>query len=73
MIPLSLAQIARVTGGQLCHGDPDAVVSGEVVIDSRVKRDEGARSLAPMGIGLGDDRDLAHGGVAGKNFLDLKR
>ena len=35
MIPLSLAQIARVTGGQLCHGDPDAVVSGEVVIDSR--------------------------------------
>jgi UDP-N-acetylmuramoyl-tripeptide--D-alanyl-D-alanine ligase len=35
VIPLSLAQIARVTGGQLCHGDPDAVVSGEVVIDSR--------------------------------------
>ena len=35
MIPLSLAQIARVTGGQLCHGDPGAVVSGEVVIDSR--------------------------------------
>ena len=35
MIPLSLARIARVTGGQLCHGDPGAVVSGEVVIDSR--------------------------------------
>ena len=35
MIPLSLAQIAQVTGGQLGHGDPDAVVSGEVVIDSR--------------------------------------
>ena len=35
MIPLSLARIAQVTGGQLCHGDPDAVVSGEVVIDSR--------------------------------------
>jgi UDP-N-acetylmuramoyl-tripeptide--D-alanyl-D-alanine ligase len=35
VIPLSLARIARVTGGQLCHGDPDAVVSGEVVIDSR--------------------------------------
>src|SRR6266567_2522622 len=35
MIPLSLARIARITGGQLCHGDPDAVVSGEVVIDSR--------------------------------------
>ncbi len=35
MIPLSLARIARVTGGQLCHGDPDAMVSGEVVIDSR--------------------------------------
>jgi UDP-N-acetylmuramoyl-tripeptide--D-alanyl-D-alanine ligase len=35
VIPLSLARIAQVTGGQLCHGDPDAVVSGEVVIDSR--------------------------------------
>jgi hypothetical protein len=35
VIPLSLARIARVTGGQLAHGDPDAVVSGEVVIDSR--------------------------------------
>ncbi len=34
MIPLSLAQIARITAGQL-HGDPAAVVSGEVVIDSR--------------------------------------
>ena len=35
VIPLTLARIARITGGQLCHGDPDAVVSGEVVIDSR--------------------------------------
>ena len=35
MIPLSLARIAEVTGGQLAHGDPEAVVSGEVVIDSR--------------------------------------
>ena len=34
MIPLSLARIAQITGGQL-DGDPDAVVSGEVVIDSR--------------------------------------
>jgi UDP-N-acetylmuramoyl-tripeptide--D-alanyl-D-alanine ligase len=34
VIPLSLARIAEVTGGQL-HADPDAVVSGEVVIDSR--------------------------------------
>jgi UDP-N-acetylmuramoyl-tripeptide--D-alanyl-D-alanine ligase len=34
VIPLSLARIAQITGGQL-HGDPDAVVSGEVVIDSR--------------------------------------
>ncbi len=39
MIPLSLARIAQVTGGQL-HGTVpplwgDAVVSGEVVIDSR--------------------------------------
>jgi UDP-N-acetylmuramoyl-tripeptide--D-alanyl-D-alanine ligase len=35
VIPLSLAQIARVCGGEL-HGDPDAVVRGEVVIDSRL-------------------------------------
>jgi UDP-N-acetylmuramoyl-tripeptide--D-alanyl-D-alanine ligase len=34
VIPLSLAQIAQVTGGRL-HGDPAAVLSGEVVIDSR--------------------------------------
>ena len=34
MIPLPLAQIARITAGQL-HGDPAAMVSGEVVIDSR--------------------------------------
>ena len=34
MIPLILAQIARITAGQL-HGDPAALVSGEVVIDSR--------------------------------------
>jgi UDP-N-acetylmuramoyl-tripeptide--D-alanyl-D-alanine ligase len=35
VIPLSLARVAQITGGQLCHGDPGAVVSGEVVIDSR--------------------------------------
>ncbi|HTQ91064.1 MAG TPA: UDP-N-acetylmuramoyl-tripeptide--D-alanyl-D-alanine ligase [Streptosporangiaceae bacterium] len=35
MIPLPLARIAQITGGQLRHGDPAAVVSGEVVIDSR--------------------------------------
>jgi UDP-N-acetylmuramoyl-tripeptide--D-alanyl-D-alanine ligase len=35
VIPLSLARIAQLTGGQLHHGDPAAVVSGEVVIDSR--------------------------------------
>jgi len=35
VIPLSLARIAQITGGRLGHGDPGAVVSGEVVIDSR--------------------------------------
>ena len=40
MIPLTLAQIAQVTGGQL-HGDPAVVVSGEVVIDSRRARPGG--------------------------------
>jgi UDP-N-acetylmuramoyl-tripeptide--D-alanyl-D-alanine ligase len=34
VIPLTLAQIAGITGGRL-HGDPAAVVTGEVVIDSR--------------------------------------
>jgi UDP-N-acetylmuramoyl-tripeptide--D-alanyl-D-alanine ligase len=34
VIPLSLAQIARITGGQLT-GPPEALVTGEVVIDSR--------------------------------------
>jgi UDP-N-acetylmuramoyl-tripeptide--D-alanyl-D-alanine ligase len=34
VIPLSLAQIARITGGRL-DGDPEAVVTGEVLIDSR--------------------------------------
>ncbi len=34
MIPLSLAQIAQITGGRL-DGPPQALVTGEVVIDSR--------------------------------------
>jgi UDP-N-acetylmuramoyl-tripeptide--D-alanyl-D-alanine ligase len=34
VIPLTLAQVAEVTGGRL-HGEPAAVVTGEVVIDSR--------------------------------------
>ncbi len=34
VIPLTMAQIAEITGGQL-HGEPTAVVTGEVVIDSR--------------------------------------
>lgn len=36
MIPLSLRRVAELTGGELTGGaDPDAVVSGPVVIDSR--------------------------------------
>jgi UDP-N-acetylmuramoyl-tripeptide--D-alanyl-D-alanine ligase len=34
VIPVTLAQVAEITGGQL-HGEPTAVVTGEVVIDSR--------------------------------------
>jgi UDP-N-acetylmuramoyl-tripeptide--D-alanyl-D-alanine ligase len=34
MIPLTLAQVAAITGGQL-RGEPGAVVTGDVVIDSR--------------------------------------
>jgi UDP-N-acetylmuramoyl-tripeptide--D-alanyl-D-alanine ligase len=35
VIPLSLARIAQIAGGRIDHGDPGAIVSGEVVIDSR--------------------------------------
>ena len=35
VIPFSLARIAQITGGRLEHGDPEAIVGGEVVIDSR--------------------------------------
>jgi UDP-N-acetylmuramoyl-tripeptide--D-alanyl-D-alanine ligase len=35
VIPLSLARIAQITDGELAHGDPEATVTGEVVIDSR--------------------------------------
>ena len=35
MIPLTLAQIAQITGGQLTRSARRAVVTGEVVIDSR--------------------------------------
>ena len=42
MIPLSLAEIARITGGRLDGGaDPAAVVTGPVVIDSRRARPGG--------------------------------
>ncbi|WP_018657262.1 UDP-N-acetylmuramoyl-tripeptide--D-alanyl-D-alanine ligase [Actinomadura flavalba] len=34
MIPLALAEIAEITGGTV-HGDPETVVSGPVVFDSR--------------------------------------
>src|SRR5690242_21736120 len=35
VVPLAVAPIGPVTRGPLRHGGPDAVVSGEVVIDSR--------------------------------------
>ena len=34
MLPLSLAEIARVTGGEV-HGDPDLVVDGAAYVDNR--------------------------------------
>jgi UDP-N-acetylmuramoyl-tripeptide--D-alanyl-D-alanine ligase len=34
MIPLTLAQVAEITGGQL-RGEPGTVVTGDVVVDSR--------------------------------------
>jgi UDP-N-acetylmuramoyl-tripeptide--D-alanyl-D-alanine ligase len=61
VIPLTLAQIAQVTGGQL-HGDPAAVVSGEVVIDSRRA---GPRGLFAAVAGeRADGHDFASAAVA---------
>ena len=36
MIPLTVAEVARVTGAELAGADPDAVVTGEVEVDSRL-------------------------------------
>jgi len=52
VIPLSLEQIARITGGRL-DGDPAAVVTGEVVIDSR--------RVAPGGLFAAVDGERADG------------
>ena len=40
MIPLSLAQIAAITGGTVC-GDPTLVVAGPAYLDSRSPHREG--------------------------------
>ena len=62
MIPLSLARIAQITGGQLCHGDPGAVVSGEVVIDSRLAGPGGL--FAAVAGERSDGHDFAAAAVA---------
>ncbi len=62
VIPLSLARIAQITGGQLCHGDPATVVSGEVVIDSRRVRAGGL--FAAVAGERSDGHDFAAAAVA---------
>src|SRR6266705_2559958 len=62
VIPLSLAHVAQITGGQLCHGDPDAMVSGEVVIDSRRAGPEGL--FAAVAGERSDGHDFAAAAVA---------
>ncbi len=62
VIPLSLARIAQLTGGQLCHGDPGAVVSGEVVIDSR--RASAGGLFAAVSGERSDGHDFAAAAVA---------
>jgi UDP-N-acetylmuramoyl-tripeptide--D-alanyl-D-alanine ligase len=65
VIPLSLARIAQITGGQLCHGDPAAVVSGEVVIDSRRVEGSGPGGLFAAVAGeRSDGHDFAAAAVA---------
>jgi UDP-N-acetylmuramoyl-tripeptide--D-alanyl-D-alanine ligase len=61
LIPISLAQLAAVTGGTL-NGDPDLVVSGEVVIDSR-KVSPGGLFVAAAGEHV-DGHDFAAAAVA---------
>jgi UDP-N-acetylmuramoyl-tripeptide--D-alanyl-D-alanine ligase len=61
VIPLSLAQIAQITGGQL-HGDPQAAVSGEVVIDSRLAGPGGL--FAAVAGERADGHDFASAAVA---------
>jgi len=61
VIPLALAQIARITGGQLA-GDPQALVTGEVVIDSRRAGPGGL--FAAIAGERSDGHDFAAGAVA---------
>ena len=61
MIPLTLAQIAEFTGGQL-SGEPAAVVTGEVVIDSR-RAGPGGLFVAVAGE-RADGHDFASAAVA---------
>jgi UDP-N-acetylmuramoyl-tripeptide--D-alanyl-D-alanine ligase len=61
VIPLSLAQIARITGGQR-RGDADAVVTGEVVIDSRRAGPGGLFAALPGD--RSDGHDFASAAVA---------
>jgi UDP-N-acetylmuramoyl-tripeptide--D-alanyl-D-alanine ligase len=61
VIPLTLAQIAEITGGQL-HGEPPAVVTGEVVIDSRRAGPGGLFAAVPGE--RADGHDFASAAVA---------
>ncbi len=66
MIPLTLARIAQITGGRLGDGaDPSAVVSGEVVIDSRRVEGSGPGGLFAAVAGeRADGHDFAAAAVA---------
>jgi UDP-N-acetylmuramoyl-tripeptide--D-alanyl-D-alanine ligase len=61
VIPLTLAQIAEITAGEL-HGDPAAMVTGAVVIDSR--RAEPGGLFAAVAGERSDGHDFAAAAVA---------
>ncbi|MDQ2811149.1 MAG: UDP-N-acetylmuramoyl-tripeptide--D-alanyl-D-alanine ligase [Actinomycetota bacterium] len=61
MIPLSLAQVARITGGRV-DGDPGVVVRGEVVVDSRQVSPGGLFAAVPGE--RSDGHDFASAAVA---------
>ena len=66
MIALTLAQIAEITSGQ-CRAEPGAVITGEVVIDSRQARPGGL--FAAVAGERADGHEFAPAAVNGEPLI----